>query len=440
MFGMDERMTSTTSQLEPLHLAARQFTSAGNVKLPGSVSSSFVGDLPNYKCTVQSDALLAGIAQELEDRPELPGVLVMQGAECIGVLSRAKCFEWLGRPYGVEVFLHRPVMTLLSNINTRQEPIPARMFISQAVKLALSRPAALRYEPVLIQQDDQDLRLLDLHVLLLAQSELLSNSNRLVRQQIEMGQTLSRNLNPDELLEMILESAVRIIPSDRAGVLLKQDTGLHFAASRGYARGLDLNRLYGNLPRSEIYQQIYLTQQLVYLEDISQRADWQWLDPLAATHSWLAVPLVYADQLIGLVLLTRDTPHAYHEQDLMLAQTFSGQASVALENARLYAKINSFNRDLENVVRERTEALQIVYNRLEQINRTKTEFLHIVSHELRTPLSLINGYGNMLLADPRNQHDAETWRILQELQMNTRRLTETMNTILDVARQTSETD
>jgi signal transduction histidine kinase len=95
--------------------------------------------------------------------------------------------------------------------------------------------------------------------------------------------------------------------------------------------------------------------------------------------SLLCVPLKTADKnigvLYGLDYIARD--FSPHEINLIL--TFSNQAALAIENARLYTKIQS------------------AYEELQELDKAKDEFVSIASHEIRTPLALIKGYSSTLL-------------------------------------------
>jgi PAS domain S-box-containing protein len=53
-------------------------------------------------------------------------------------------------------------------------------------------------------------------------------------------------------------------------------------------------------------------------------------------NSWVSVPLVVRDHVIGLIVLDHDTPGYYTPQRAELVRAFANQAAAAIENARLY--------------------------------------------------------------------------------------------------------
>jgi|GEM_PF-3438160 len=81
--------------------------------------------------------------------------------------------------------------------------------------------------------------------------------------------------------------------------------------------------------------------------------------------SWVGVPLVRENQVLGIISLQNDeVANLYGVDDIVVLMTLAGQAAVALENARLYAdltdsnkKLADLNVDLEERVQERTKQL-----------------------------------------------------------------------------------
>ncbi|MFW5968197.1 MAG: GGDEF domain-containing protein, partial [Persicimonas sp.] len=60
---------------------------------------------------------------------------------------------------------------------------------------------------------------------------------------------------------------------------------------------------------------------------------------LGEDHSWMGVPIVARGELAGILIVERDEPHAYGEDQVHLVQALAGQAGIAIENARLFAEV-----------------------------------------------------------------------------------------------------
>ena len=65
-------------------------------------------------------------------------------------------------------------------------------------------------------------------------------------------------------------------------------------------------------------------------------------------------------------------------------ESLANQASISIENARLYNEIQTFNLTLKHKVDGATK-------RLRELLKIKSEFLTIASHQLRTPTSIVRG-------------------------------------------------
>jgi signal transduction histidine kinase/CheY-like chemotaxis protein len=142
-----------------------------------------VSDLPMRQYAVDASTRTSEVKERLEQQPELPGVVVMD-PHFIGMVSRDKLREHLALPFGQELYLKRPVKVLLDAINARPLVVAAEWSVAQAAEAALSRPAAMRYEPVVVsKQQGESFGLLDVHLLVLAQSRLLSRANEEIQKQ-----------------------------------------------------------------------------------------------------------------------------------------------------------------------------------------------------------------------------------------------------------------
>lgn len=250
----------------------------------------------------------------------------------------------------------------------------------------------------------------------------------------EVGRVLSGTLNLQEVLELILSNLARLVAYDRGSVMLRQGEILQIVAARGFPWETDLQTIQMAIEEGNVFHQVCQTQLPIALPDVLNRPDWRQHPNLPQARSWLGVPLILRHEVIGMFSLVRQTPEPYTEDQVALAMTFAGQAAVALENARLYEQTAQFNQRLEQMVQERTEALQAAYAKVERLDRTKSNFITVLSHELRTPLTTVSGYSQMLLNDETIQANPYYLQLVTGIHSGVSRLQEVVNNMLDVVK------
>jgi signal transduction histidine kinase len=235
---------------------------------------------------------------------------------------------------------------------------------------------------------------------------------------ITIGRALTGTLELAKVLDLVLEHLAKIVPFDRGSVMLASGDEMEMVAARGFpatAQPLQIRiSLLGD--DNDIYRHIYLTQQSLSIPDVSKRRDWQYVEGLPPACSWLGVPLIRSDVVIGQLSLTRETPHPFSADEVTLATTFAGQAAIALENARLY------------------DNLSRAYEQLERMDRTKSDFIAIVSHELRTPVTVLRASGQMLLNDPVIKENPFHQELVSGVYSGTLRLQEIVDSMLDMVK------
>ncbi|NLE45623.1 MAG: cyclic nucleotide-binding domain-containing protein [Chloroflexi bacterium] len=89
---------------------------------------------------------------------------------------------------------------------------------------------------------------------------------------------------------------------------------------------------------------------------------------------------------------------------------------------------------LQRANQELTGALQ----RLERLDRTKTDFIQVSAHELRTPLAALLGYTQMMEKHTTVQDDPELRMLMNGILTSTQRLHRVFNSILDASRVMNE--
>lgn len=100
--------------------------------------------------------------------------------------------------------------------------------------------------------------------------------------------------------------------------------------------------------------------------------------------SWLLVPLLYQDKLLGMLELHHCGPETtnWNAEDIALVDAIATQVGVALIQAEAYANLEELNQQLE------------------ALDRTRSNLVAITGHELRTPLSTIQVCLESLASEP----------------------------------------
>jgi signal transduction histidine kinase len=152
------------------------------------------------------------------------------------------------------------------------------------------------------------------------------------------------------------------------------------------------------------------------------------------TESWLGVPMIARDRVIGVISVESYRKHSFTPDDLILLTAIANQAAVAIENAQLYKDMEALTYALEQRVMERTNELREANLRLMAADRSKNQFLANMSHELRTPLNSIIGFSSVLLESARSSIPARMYKFLENIHTAGNHLLELINDILDLSK------
>jgi PAS domain S-box-containing protein len=124
--------------------------------------------------------------------------------------------------------------------------------------------------------------------------------------------------------------------------------------------------------------------------------------------SYMCVPLSAHGRAFGAItFVSAESGREYTEGDLRFALEIAGRASLAVENARAYARAN-------------------------EASRLKDEFLATLSHELRTPLNAVLGYARMLRLGSLSADKVKP--ALDVVERNATALKQIIEDVLDVSR------
>ena len=155
----------------------------------------------------------------------------------------------------------------------------------------------------------------------------------------EAALALTTALERDEVVERILAQLQEVVPYDTASVQLLDNDRLAIVGGRGFPNqdellGVSFDLTDDNSPNHRVVQD----RKPVILNDAPSFYGEFCREPhvRAEIRSWLGVPMLVGDRLIGMITLDKQQPEFYTEEHARLAEAFAAQAGIAIENAQLH--------------------------------------------------------------------------------------------------------
>jgi signal transduction histidine kinase/CheY-like chemotaxis protein/HPt (histidine-containing phosphotransfer) domain-containing protein len=153
---------------------------------------STLGGLPCHDFQVEASVLGQAVDAHFEQHLDLPGVIVRDGPELVGVIPRQAFFQQMSRLFSREIYLRRPIRLFFNTERAAPCRFLASCPINEAATQALRRPREFAYDPIVIELPDSSLRLVDIHDVLLAQAQLLLLANETIEKQKAAAEAANR--------------------------------------------------------------------------------------------------------------------------------------------------------------------------------------------------------------------------------------------------------
>ncbi|MFZ5916729.1 MAG: GAF domain-containing protein [Chloroflexota bacterium] len=105
-------------------------------------------------------------------------------------------------------------------------------------------------------------------------------------------------------------------------------------------------------------------------------------------HSWLGVPMLAGDQVLGVMCVqSYERENSYDQDHLSLLSTIAAQAAVAVRNAQLYRQVQDLVQEMEKRVAARTEELVQAVSDL-MMERDRVQTLYRITSDLASSLDV----------------------------------------------------
>jgi signal transduction histidine kinase len=241
--------------------------------------------------------------------------------------------------------------------------------------------------------------------------ELANRSEREAREAADSIRSaaiaLGQSLDLHTVLASLLERLGRLVPFDRARVMLLQDESL-LCVRAVLRKGCDAEFL----PRGQVTFEVAsnpVVRELLSgargmrIDDMHTHPEFGPRMRPEFERSWMGIPLVAGGSPIGLYSLCRAEAGFYHEEHLQLAEALSAPGSVAIQNALLFEELRDSRERLKTLSHRLVDAQ-------EKERRFVAQELHDEAGQALTSLKI----GLRLLE--RTSHDLEVSAKAAELQ------------------------
>lgn len=166
---------------------------------------------------------------------------------------------------------------------------------------------------------------------------------------------LSRALELDRVLDLILEQVARLIPHDAATIMLIKNDVARVVRARGYDANRDsIYQISFPIHDDQKLVQMLRTGQPYIISDTARDSNWRLIPETAWIRSYVGVPIFIERQLIGVINLDSREADNFHAGQVETLRLFADQAGIAIRNAWLYDVVRRQASDLEARVIERT--------------------------------------------------------------------------------------
>ncbi len=253
----------------------------------------------------------------------------------------------------------------------------------------------------------------------------------------EIGQEISAQVALEPTLNLIVERARELLQGEVGLLALRQGETDTFAMQAGSGSGAAAHAGTRFRPGEGLGGRVVASGAPVTVGDyLEEYPDGPFRDVVegAGHRAFVATPLKARGAVIGVLYVLSSTPDKFTDEDRQLLSALADQATIAIENARLYEQVRRHAEELEAKVEVRTRELQEANRRLEEASRHKSEFLANMSHELRTPLNAIIGFTRLVMRRSKDSMAAKQYENLEKILISADHLLALINDILDLSK------
>lgn len=184
--------------------------------------------------------------------------------------------------------------------------------------------------------------------------ELAQSNERLRAQQDAISSVLRAVVRSGELqavLDEVTTAAMRLCAGQYAMLYVAEGDVLRAVAGVGGIHQWEYDKDHPHaFDRTTFAGRTAVTREIVHVPDVNVDSEYAYLGPRTGFRAGLGVPVLFEDELIGVLLIVREEPGPYADEQIQLVQTFADQAAITIANARLSSAVERQRTELSRFV------------------------------------------------------------------------------------------
>jgi len=229
-----------------------------------------------------------------------------------------------------------------------------------------------------------------------------------------LSRSISEKLNHRDILQKVTEATTQLTDAAFGAFFSTENHEENFLLYTSSGAGKEVFTHFSMPRNSQIFNSTFNGNRIIRSDDIRNDPRYDSNTPFNGLPgrylpvvSYLAVPVVSANKVvIGCLFFGHPDAGKFTEQHENLVANIATQATVALDNSRLFEEVK-------------------------ELNARKDEFIALASHELKTPLTSLSGYLQLL---EKKENDAVSKKFIEKALLQLGRLNKLVSDLLDVSK------
>ncbi|MEM7034019.1 MAG: ATP-binding protein [Chloroflexota bacterium] len=176
----------------------------------------------------------------------------------------------------------------------------------------------------------------------------------------EIARKMNTTVSIQALLSLILDPLKQVIDYDQCIIFMMSHGYLMAKAASGLPNFEELDGVRVRLYKDDFAAKTTAGHEAIWTPDLRNHNTWFRDVTDTESRSWICVPLLANNELLGIITVGRYLPNAYSNEDTQIVNTLAGQAAIALHNASLVSQLQASESRYTNLFEESSDLLLLM--------------------------------------------------------------------------------